>query len=107
MYKYYGGRYEIRTHDCFLDNASLAKRCNKPDSANLPGKRVMKTACVRSHFNDKPPMPTNASLDLVEESVGFEPTEHFCPTVFKTVALIQALPTLHVTAQLRAVHCKP
>lgn len=66
--------------------------------------------------------------------MGFEPTEHFCSTVFKTVALIQALPTLHVwwrilelnqcniglqpialptelilhvTAQLRAVHCKP
>ena len=43
----------------------------------------------------------------MEESVGFEPTEHFCSTVFKTVALIQALPTLRVTAQLRAVHCKP
>jgi hypothetical protein len=33
--------------------------------------------------------------------VGFEPTEHFCSTVFKTVALIQALPTLHVGAEVR------
>ena len=37
----------------------------------------------------------------MEESVGFEPTEHLCSTVFKTVALIQALPTLHVEAEVR------
>ena len=28
--------------------------------------------------------------------MGFEPTEHFCSTVFKTVALNQTLPTFHV-----------
>lgn len=33
----------------------------------------------------------------LEESVGFEPTEHFCSTVFKTVALNQTLPTFHVS----------
>lgn len=33
----------------------------------------MKTACVRSHLNDKPPMPTNASLDFMVERMGFEP----------------------------------
>ena len=32
----------------------------------------------------------------LEESVGFEPTEHFCSTVFKTVAITQTLPTFHV-----------
>lgn len=29
--------------------------------------------------------------------MGFEPTEHFCSTVFKTVALNQTLPTFHVS----------
>lgn len=31
--------------------------------------------------------------------MGFEPTEHFCSTVFKTVALNQTLPTFHVTGE--------
>lgn len=35
----------------------------------------------------------------LEESVGFEPTEHFCSTVFKTVALNQTLPTFRVTGE--------
>ena len=29
--------------------------------------------------------------------MGFEPTEHFCSTVFKTAALNQTLPTFHVS----------
>lgn len=37
----------------------------------------------------------------MEESVGFEPTEHFCSTVFKTVALNQTLPTFHVALGAR------
>lgn len=37
----------------------------------------------------------------MEESVGFEPTEHFCSTAFKAVALTQTLPTLHVGAEVR------
>lgn len=32
----------------------------------------------------------------MEDSVGFEPTEHFCSTVFKTVAINQTLPTIHM-----------
>lgn len=36
----------------------------------------------------------------LEESVGFEPTEHFCSTVFKTVALNQTLPTFHMARVL-------
>ena len=32
----------------------------------------------------------------LEESVGFEPTEHFCSSVFKTDAINQTLPTFHV-----------
>ena len=38
----------------------------------------------------------NICIVAMEESVGFEPTEHFCSTVFKTVALNQTLPTFHV-----------
>ena len=33
--------------------------------------------------------------------MGFEPTEHFCSTVFKTVALNQTLPTFHVALGAR------
>lgn len=33
--------------------------------------------------------------------MGFEPTEHFCSTAFKAVALTQTLPTLRVGAEVR------
>ena len=32
--------------------------------------------------------------------MGFEPTEHFCSTAFKAVAITQTLPTLHVGAEM-------
>lgn len=32
--------------------------------------------------------------------MGFEPTEHFCSTAFKAVALTQTLPTLHVADRI-------
>ena len=68
---------------------------------------AVKERCLNHLTNGPCVTPILTRNPYVEESVGFEPTEHFCSTVFKTVALIQTLPTLRVTAQLRAVHCKP
>ena len=56
--------------------------------------RVAKTAYVYSRFNDKPSMPTNASLDLMVEDVGIEPTQN---TGLQPVALPTEL-TLHMGA---------
>ena len=50
---------------------------------------------VRHPWNDKP-LTTVYKCRMVTRG-GIEPTEHFCSTVFKTVALNQTLPTFHVS----------
>ena len=61
--------------------------------------RVAKTAYVYFRFNDKPSMPTNASLDLVVEGVGIEPTQN---TGLQPVALPTEL-TFHMEAGVRVI----